>query len=264
VKKYYLDTVAVRRLSKVLANCARTSYTSVFTVLELLSGISEDQYSARKAALTNLFNSGMEIDWRMPMEIILESFKINERPDGISADDIKKIANELIASSSYKDFVERNKMLQPNINLLTFFDQRLSAEFKKVFSEKTSDIRKARTVDTEAKFRPINEKGIHALAEFICQKLLPTKFAGRSDEVKKNYNESIDRFIEVWLRYYDANANRLNEVSTNDWADVLHTTYLDSKLDIVFVSDDKKIRALLNALLHSSSLSVDEFKRSAF
>jgi hypothetical protein len=261
MKNYYLDTVAVRRLGKALPKHVGTSYTSVFTILELLSGISEQQYKARKAALTNLFNSRMEIDWRMPDEILLKSFKVSKRPDTICGDDIKKIAEELIASTNYEDFKERNRKLQPNINSLTFFDQRLSAQFKKVFSAKTAEIREARLTDKTAKFNPDKARGIRAMAYFVCKKLLPSHLSGLSDEVQKNHDGSIERFIEVWLNYYDTNANPLNEASTNDWADVLHTCYLGSNQGIVFVSDDTKISNLLNRLSPGSSISVDEFSR---
>lgn len=262
MKKYYLDTVAVRRLSMDLSNLAGSCYTSVFSVLELLSGVSEEEYGPRKAALTKLLSSGLEIDWRLPMELILESFHLHDRPGGISASDVKAIAEELIASINYKDFMEKNKNLQPDINLLTFFDQRLSAEFKVTFLKKTNDIRDSRAEDRRTKFNPVHERGVRSLADFICQSLLPSRLAGRSADVQKNYNGSINRFIETWLGYYDLNANLLNEPSTNDWADVLHVTYLDSSTDIVFVSDDKKIRNLLNKLIPDSSVSVDDFNIS--
>lgn len=260
MRKLYLDTVAVRRLSKDLINHSESCFTSIFTILELLSGISEKEYNIRKTVLVNLFKSGIEIDWRMPIEVIMKSFKIDERPNSILANDIKRIADELVASMTYADFIERNKKLQPDVNLLTYFDQTLSAQFNRSYSQKTADIREARGNDKEARFTPVKEKAINALADFICQGLLPSSFARRSQDIQKEYDGSVDRFIEVWLGYYDANANLINEVSTNDWSDVLHTTYLESKRDNVFVSDDKKIRNLLNALIPNSAISVDEFR----
>lgn len=257
--KYYLDTAAVRRLSRSLDDLNGSCYTSIFTILELLSGIPEKEYEARKAATANLFRSSMKIDFRMPITVILEAFKIDEPNRGISSDDIKKVANKLVESISYQDFIKRNKELQPNINSLSYFDQKLSAEFKKVYSQKISDIRESRTTGKNSRFDPIKGKGIKALGDFICQKYLPV-LSGTSAEVQKRYDGSIDVFLKVWLKYYDSNANQLNDPSTNDWSDVLHTTYLPDNRGFIFVSDDKKIRNLLNSIVVGSSISIDELK----
>jgi hypothetical protein len=69
-RNLYLDTSAIRRLGKRFRTSPRIHeiYTSVFTLIELLSDItkSDGEFRARRSAVAGIMASDVGIDWQMP------------------------------------------------------------------------------------------------------------------------------------------------------------------------------------------------------
>jgi hypothetical protein len=257
MKKYYLDTNAVRRLGKNLSKVAEVSYTSSFTVFELLSGITGSDYNARKSALKNIRDSKLLIESDMPIDRMSRAFGYDKILNGVTPTDLANITDAVLESTDFKNLRERNKTLQPNLNWLQRFDERLSLGFRAVFGEKITDIKESRRHDKAAVFKASKGKAVLAMAKFISDN---TNKLLTPEEVKKSYNGSLDVFIGSWLQYYEVNANKQNEPSPNDWADLLHLTYLPLDKHTILVTDDNKIRNLLNQSSPGSAISVDEFR----
>jgi len=98
--KAYLDTSAIIALSQKLAKIAPICYTSALAVFEIISGINEKKFSRRRGVINSIFSSNIQIDWRMPNEIICSAFPNVERRVQSEGEIIKEVANKICKASS--------------------------------------------------------------------------------------------------------------------------------------------------------------------
>ena len=76
MKQYYMETNSIRNLSKYLKNkwVRENCFTSLHTIIELLTDLDETSFGRKKAAVTRVLDSRIEIDWRQPQLIQLDSY----------------------------------------------------------------------------------------------------------------------------------------------------------------------------------------------
>src|SRR5437588_10402800 len=95
---FYLETNALRKLSSKLADYYPNSFTSALSILELIGGLKKD-FNIRKKVIENLFESNLEIQWKLPHTVIADSYTLEAfEEDRIS--DLKRLCKILIASTS--------------------------------------------------------------------------------------------------------------------------------------------------------------------
>ena len=143
MKEYYLDTVAIRKLTKELTKFKDICFTSALAITELIAGISESDFIQRKAAIRSLLNSKIEVDWRTVIEIVISSFP---RPGyrEIAMDDLKVLCVILDQSENKDEFITKSMHLKHGVEYFIKFDEELRSGFAKAMGNKINGLRKER------------------------------------------------------------------------------------------------------------------------
>ena len=97
----YLETNALRKLSSSLGDYYPSGYTSALALVEIVGGLSSN-FQVRKKVVENLFRSNLEIDWRLPNDVLAESFGL--LPSSlIQIRDLKVLCKLLINSETLEE-----------------------------------------------------------------------------------------------------------------------------------------------------------------
>jgi len=145
MKKYYLDTNVVYNLTKLSPAVLKTSFTSVFTMLEIITGINETSFGLRKSVLKKLLDSKIEIDFLMPEELGFKSFDCyNENYDLIEerTKSLMSLAKALISSNSHDEYIKTEAYGAPMGH--AFFkdiDEKISRDFIAATASGTEEIK---------------------------------------------------------------------------------------------------------------------------
>jgi len=285
--KYYLETNALRSLSKDfyksenITNC----FTSGLSIVELISGLNENEYYIRRKVLCNLINSNIDIDWELPDGIIGSAFPVIS---GIEyrIDDLKKICQIIIETQIYdiaykkiqdntkynlKYFSELDKVI-PKI----FIEATITGniEISKVLSEnKLEELKLSEDDLVENNLDLLNLYNtkhfninysimINSIARRFARMIYP------DDEVKQkivetdiynSYNHSIDHYI-VAYSYYTIEKIKYKAIpAKNDIFDLQHLLYLKSYEDHKIVTNDNLLVKLCRHLFPGYLITIDEF-----
>lgn len=270
--KYYLETNALRALgSKIQQNqeLLRQSYTSIFSIFELIKGIGRSSDSQRrKEVLAVLKSTDLGIIEAMPFEIMKAGFT-----DYVHKDETKIITNilgGLIADDSttlkdYDDLVERYESSTLDFQAKSNDcyvrpkpePEYIRIDLKTMLSEPKIDIPEG------VKNLP---EGVHAsriAMEYLKLTSAPKYFHIlfnneniTDEEIHKIYNDKLDLFF-FSSHAYELKKNCLREsAAKNDWLDVLHTVYLFNH-DSIMVSNDKLFESILPNI---NLISIEDFK----
>ncbi len=278
MKKYYLDTNVVYNLTKLSPAVLKTSFTSVFTMLEIITGINETSFGLRKSVLKKLLDSKIEIDFLMPEELGFKSFDCyNENYDLIEerTKSLMSLAKALISSNSYDEYIKTEAYGAPMGH--AFFkdiDEKISRDFIAATASGTEEIKLL--IDEGATEAQLEYRGeiydlndfkqvgklfgnpevnhgvtILGLAESVAAAI------GNPDldveKVFNSYNGLISTYVEVFSRYCLDKMLHRALPAKNDAADLTHVRYLRNRY-IKMVSDD----AIYKRYLRNDSLSLAE------
>lgn len=269
---YYLDTVAIRKLSKELFTLNKRCYTSALCIFEIISGIKQSEYEARKKALVNLFNSGIPIIWALPEAMKTNAFPIVEiiehRTWGL-----RNILLQLLDSTDFDDFASRTKNELYSMDFFSDLDniystgfikatsrgnQTLKEIFKHIKEKDGGDFEKiAKDYLKSLAFDPINRQiTINAIADYLTHHVNKAGDQMEVTEVIQSYNGSIDVFINAFSLFTIQKSAMFNTPSKNDFLDLHHLLYLKNDLKNFIVTDDKMILEIT-----PQSISIQEFKK---
>lgn len=270
--RYYLDTVAIRKLSKELSSLNKLCYTSALCIFEIISGISQNEYLARKKAVVNLFASGIPIIWELPEAMKTHAFPIVEiiehRTSGLM-----NISLHLLDSIDFADFASRTKDELYSLDFFSDLDnvysagfingtnrgnQNLKEIFKHIREKDGEDFEKiAKEYLKSLVADPINRQiTINAIADYLAVHVNKAGDQMEVSELIKTYNGSIDVFIDAFSLFTIQKSALLNSPSKNDFLDLHHLLYLKNDRQDFIVTDDKMILEIT-----SQSISIQEFKK---
>jgi len=271
--KYYLETNAVYQLRHIPITTLANSFTSVFTLLELISGINEVNYDKRRVILGMIKSSKLIIDWALPEEIIFNSFDVfddfefqefREAP-------LQNLIDQILICGSLEEYQksaaynsEFGQEYFKSIDLhfsKNFIDASLigNQEMKRLMAVPSEDKRitlngKTYPLDTMnnlATFFVENESvnrlfTINALAKMILSKALPDKPS--IDHTVESYNGHVDVFVDVLSRYCAEIMTTGKNPAKNDFSDVAHLLYLKNEPNRMIVTNDKIFKRYLPQL----------------
>ncbi|MCY6356214.1 hypothetical protein [Clostridium sp. ZS2-4] len=272
--KYYLETNAIRHLSKYLGKLSNECiFTSYLTIFELLSGIVDNKsFIVRKNILKSVIDSKIEIDWSTLKERLHHAHKIDYF-------DKEKIIAQIMVdivleSESYEqlDELSEKKGFQYRIESFQLLDQEISEagineskENIKSFKESNDKIQKKRI-----KEELIYDEKIYSYAQLnreiiqmnIIKDMTETSRILKRDlylKILENYDESLDSYFYV-SAYKHSISGILGQIyAKNDTVDIAHLVYVDENTTIV--SDDKIFGNLSKDTKKFSALSIEEFKK---
>ena len=103
--KCYLDTNAVRQISKIKFFNEYSIFTSALSIFEIISGINtEKEYIKRKNILHAIEKSDLTILWELPRLTVIKSFNLPFNETDTEA--TKIMMNKIINSSDYNDMLK--------------------------------------------------------------------------------------------------------------------------------------------------------------
>jgi hypothetical protein len=277
---YYLETNALRAISRKLRGAPieirRTLFTSVLAIFELVSGITECDYSLRRAFLCDVSKSKLRIDWRSSSQVIANSFGHSVASDPITIT-TRKAFDVVVGSSSLVDAVSACERHRPPIDLVGLIaaNGRLSRVYGAARAQQNTEYRNqldseplksvlaaaeigsasARRAFTTDIAGDLDEKLLQDCASATAQKM-SVSGVGPAD-LLASYDGSIDSHIQAsrWLQTESMLLQ--NPAGENDAPDVLHFLYVDK--GTTMVSNDKLSTRIAAALWPDRVVSVPEF-----
>jgi len=271
--KYYLDTVAVRRLSKELPKLKGNSYTSALVILELISGINEREFKIRKQVVKNLLESRFPIVWKLPETIKAEAFPIIEIKEKRTLG-LLKICFELLRSENLETLILTTENEVYNIDFFKEWDNTHSFGFVDATSKGNEELKKIyndERVNNGEAFENYAKQFVKSLASdfevnnAVTIKGMASNYAAQvssngeevsEEEVYNSYNHSIDIFLESFSLFSAKKSGVLGTPAKNDYVDLNHLLYLRSDPNCFIVTDDKMILNIIN----KQSITVQKFK----
>lgn len=282
---FYLETSALRRLASYLLDTSYTkdAFTSCLAVFELLSGIDENNYSARRNILTKINQSDLRIDWDMPPEKVCFAF-IPMQSGGFYADEIKTILQAVIENETLEqaDQASKKSGFGVTISGLQLMDDGLSEDhiqgygdgirrFRSDWSYKTADVlyrfthgdlRDSSDLAKELKktFRETRTSAaLTALCYGIAVRFFPEMIREKTLEFYHSYDGSLEYYLEA-TSYYQENRLVYSKLpARNDFLDLEHFIYLGCSKSVRMVSNDKLIISICHALWPRIGCSSDSF-----
>lgn len=255
----YLETNALRKLTSY--SCEEYAYTSIFSIFELLSGITEENFEIRKACLLRIKKQKLEI--RGPMiDKLFGKLVGKEEYNSFAYKMIRDIYTATLKARKYSFFNDLRLLINKNENLhaltwLRSWDnkiQTITNNLSSIFED-----------EDRIYIKRIYEKsGVTALAEHFWNKYYTNRIdeerlshaaaflaPGAEEELRQetdalfskyNYKLFMVSQAVVFSKAFFINGNTQNK---NNASDLLHLLYLDKNTK--FVSNDKIYQTILEA-----------------
>lgn len=263
--KYYLDTSAIYQLKKIPERILRDSFYSSFAILELVAGITVENFQKRKAILGMLKQSIAMRDNTFPEQLIFESFdsyneyEYSEQRIG----DLYGIADDILEAGDFEGFLgkQRSRLRKFDLEYFIGLDNFLTDNFYNSAFKGSSEIREALKESKGKAYVRIgdkkydlgsrraivdflNEPGVNnsftiiALANAVIN--IPSVSYGKlkEKEVYESYNGKLNHFLSGMAAYSTDQVINDKNPRRNDFQDLLHLLYLRSSPVIKIISDD--------------------------
>lgn len=276
----YLETNALRKLTDY--NYDEHVYTSIFSIFELLSGITEDEqeFKLRKTCINRIFKHHLEIRGPMVDKLFMQLLDVND----FNEDTYKMIwdsAKELRKSKNYAEFNKKrlfvtfkdnhSELISP-IKWLSKWDKRISnitTDIKKFFEEENDEyIRNL--------YNTQGEKGLanHFFTKYYDNRLDYTRlshaepFVGteKIEEIKLeadnlfsryNYKLFITAQAVIFAKAYFIDGGTQDK---NNPSDLLHLLYLAENDKLV--SDDKIYKRISKGCEYFNHIKLEDNETS--
>jgi hypothetical protein len=262
----YLETNALRIFANQLEedDFINDKYTSVLSLIELLSGINENKsFELRKSIIKKITKSKIKIDLILPEIRIYNAFGFKLNNSGM-ADKLGRIIKLIEVTKDYESLIKTI-----NINLLNDgwvfikqYDKNANIGFKNSIIQRfqKSDIKnlirqhKARWALENLNL--LNGKVIEYFANILLkEKSIATKKS--IPEIISSYNRSIDIYLLATAFYVDRKISFINTPGKNDYMDLSHLIYLNGKQNQI-VTNDNMLHKIMKDIYPENILKTNE------
>ncbi|WP_439852353.1 hypothetical protein [Pseudomonas syringae] len=268
---YYLETNALRALGGSLGQnkeLLKQSYTSTFSLFELIKGIDRSKDSNRRL---NVLNSIQAIDLKlvdfMPFEMIELAF--GGSTDVIESEIVKDKIREIFLNSNV-DQSDYTKVIDRYESGTLAFQESVSKAYavpappkKVVRLDLNKTLQPERETPEHLKKIPKESHPSRFLMEQIKQTEAPAIYRLHNSESKMSdseilsiYNNSLDLYFLACFGYELKRKCLRQAASKNDLLDLLHAIYLIDH-DNIIVSNDAIFPAILPSI---NIISVEEYR----
>ena len=268
--KYYLETNALIDLSNHLGNPALNdiAFTSVYAMLELVSGINNENFNRKRSALKKLHEAQLALDFIFPEEKLADCFSAIEFEEG-RKDDLITLTQLIIESESINEASNKIAAKGVHFDLLYFidYDDRWRKNFIDATIAGNKEIKqllsaeKSTNEDTSnVLFNQIrsSKRFNFDLTLFSIAASYAKSTGIDEEEIFASYNGNGDIFIQA-LSDYGIDKMARNEIpAKNDIFDITHLLYLHDKGDVI-VSNDRIYEKLFNGHTYSNVISNRSF-----
>ena len=260
MKPFYLETNALIQISKHLDSdwFRENTFTSILSVIELLTDLKEEVFGSKKAAICRIIESNIEIDWRQPQRILYDAFGL-QTTNAISKSSLMEIMEEMIQAETRDAFLLKMASQETyqhikacDAGYYPYFSKEIldkQQEFNEKYSYKEGEEQYSFLLgiinpNSEDYSEDGRKKFILEAASQVAEDISNMSHSGNHEDstlqISQAYNGVIDAFLLV-LGLYSYKKMALKELSANnDFTDLHHLCYLDG--DTVIVSNDKGLK----------------------
>lgn len=252
---YYLDANAVQSLgSKLESLPSERVFTSIWTQIELVSAINnDDNYKRKKAALKHLSDSGIYVDQAIPAIKRLQAYTIVEPEPYEYAVFREHIIPIVLKTMEYNVFLEQIKssFAEKALKKLQEVDN-TSRDFGDFIAKYKDDV----ILDFENKWDGDKVKLIREAVDYHAGKIGRRYFLSKSCLINE-YDHSIDYFMLIHYYYVEQKKHRHEEPARNDFNDICHLLYLKDGCKLV--TDDGKFQKYVNKMVDGLAIGTEQF-----
>lgn len=268
--KYYLETNALRQLSKYLKTLKHNSFTSALSILELISGIIGKEYELRRTVVKNIINSEIPINWNLPESIQAKAFPLVEFED-FRIEGLKAICNILTKNDNKLKALELIESLDFNIKYFSNLDANYSKQFIDATITGNQNLKDTLNQTSDSILYSLSKDFIKNLPQYrmvnesITRYAISIKLAEAShldqekdiEELYNSYDGSINIFISSFSKFTAMKGATRSIPAKNDFIDLHHLMYLGSDSKYVIVTDDKMIKDI-----NPQTVKINDFRKS--
>lgn len=264
----YLETNALRILANRLhdSNFVQNKYTSILSIIELLSGIKDEkEYQRRRGIIKKVVESDIcdRIHLLLPANVINKSFSIPqtvvEKNCIIGIIGLIKIAVEATNYNSFINLISQDKELEECFYFAQNFDDLSGKYFIRLMADKSESTNTEVLIpEFKVRWKERNfESILHRVVHYYASKISNNMAGGKTQaELINAYDRSINPFLLAVSYYVDQKVSLKNTVARNDSIDLLHLLYI--RESDVIVSDDKLLHNILTIAYPNSILRASE------
>lgn len=253
--QYYLDTNAVQSLGLKLESISSEGvFTSIWTQIELVSAINDDDsYRRKKAALKHLSDSGIYVDQAIPAIKRLQAYTIVEPEPYEYTVFRERIIPIVLKTTKYDDFLEQTEkpILEKALKKLQEVDE-VSRDFGDFITKYNNDV----ILNFANKWEGDKVKLIREAIEYHAGKIERRFFLSKSCLINE-YDHSIDYFMLIHYFYVESKKHVHEKPARNDFNDILHLLYL--KEGCKLVTDDKGFQKYVNKMVEGLAIGTEHF-----
>ena len=254
--RYYLDTNAVQSLGTRLESLPNECvYTSVWTQLELVSAIKDDDgFRKKTAALRHLSDSGIFIDQIVPGAKKEQAFGCIA-PEGGKIPHLSEVIMPMIfAAGNYEEFWKHIKChsMEKCMELIKETDK-----VTHIFGEQIKSRMDLRIDDFEEKWtkgdkNELLQDAIGYYASLLEKKLFIPRYI-----LINAYDHSMDYYMLIHYYYIEQKRYSRNQPAKNDFNDLMHLQYLRN--GCILVTDDGGFKDYVNKVVDGLAIGTNQF-----
>lgn len=257
--KYYLDTVAIRKLASQLTNRLYPDLiVSLLTIKELIANIQDESSFLRQhSIISNLLRSNIQIDPTPSELLMLKAYMIDENPYKELPEKILRIATFACFAPSYDAWMKCIDINGFNeiLNYINITDN-LGSLFNQSLSKHHANNPKQAIKEYEDRWNGgiSKEEMLKRVVEYYFN-----IYSERYPEYKPSmrYDGSIDLFMLAHARYVDQKVASHNPAGRNDFLDLQHLLYI--REDAKLVTDDVHMTDYVNSVDPGRAISTLDF-----
>lgn len=255
--EYYLDTVAVRKLSTMLSEGVHDSIlTSVFTIIELIGNIKdENSFQHQKSIIAKLAKGKFRVDPYLPEEVQMNAFNIPVKSD--VSDQIFELMKRLISFDTYQSWMNFEESREPHPNI---YDYVQIVDKQNTFAQMLKNNWSDDPVKAIAEFNDIWDESksrdeiLTRIVNYYIDKR-KASFPQYADRIR--YKNSINLFMLVHAHYVGKKVSRHDNPGRNDFQDLMHLLYVGNGMTLV--TDDRHLLLNINEVWHNRAITTEEF-----
>jgi hypothetical protein len=272
--KYYLDTVAARRMVKyfdreiIKDNC----FVSIQVISELLTDLTDEEFPYKKNTLKKIFENNIFIDWEPPHKKQYESFGFFKLNYNLKKENVLVFYDIIKNSNDLSDFYNNIKGYREEYDKLQNYDKAFESYFRremslkiKYFSDEFTYGQATNISESMIQYVKNTNEGLKNFLIAMCIKVAEDLCAGEMnkfekrtlEEIVNSYNGKSDVFLIISGIYVLTKVPRKELIARNDFNDLYHLMYVDNNK--IIISDDNIFGKYMKDIFPKKIISCQEF-----
>ena len=259
--KYYLETNSLFNASSYLERpeVSVWCFVSIHGIIELVTDLSVDVFGSKQAAIRRITQSHVEIDWRLPQQILFEAFGIKAIYE-ITESNARQIMSAMVKANDLKSFTDSIEELGLGhvYETMKQCDSQYNKYFPAELLDNTEALDRTNQLDVARNYLNLFEKSndqsgnsynpqfrlqmIQVIKHEVATDLAASKYNSQQitpEQVLSNYDNTLEVFLLAIFLYSYKKSSLKEKPKRNDFTDLHHLAYLCNENTIV--TDDKML-----------------------